>query len=1060
MTLKTERAFNAEPSVPLLADRPVLHDPLRTEINRNYRADEADVVKSLLEKIHLTKKSQTKIQHSATELVKEIRRRRTMSGSLDAFMHEYDLSSEEGVMLMCLSEAFLRIPDLATADKLIADKIGGADWEKHLGESHSVFVNASTWALVLTGQVIHLQDYADKPLNTILKKLSANLGDPLIRQSVAQGMRIIARQFVLGRTIDEALRRAQTRIQQGYSYSFDMLGEAAHTSADAETYFQAYRNAITKIGAATHADDIKSRPGISIKLSALHPRYEFSQHGRVMRELLPRIIELARMAKQAAISLTLDAEEADRLDLSFDILEAIMADDTLNGWNGLGLALQAYQKRAFPAIEWLEQLTKKNHRHLMVRLVKGAYWDTEIKHAQQAGLDGYPVFTRKINTDVSYLACAQRLLAADGLIYPQFASHNAHTVAAVMEMAGDQRDYEFQRLHGMGATLYEQLVGKNKSPRCRIYAPVGSHGDLLPYLVRRLLENGANTSFINRIVDDKLPIEKIVEDPVEAIGKLKTISHPKIPLPGELFKPQRENSKGLDLSDRQTLRALQQDLEASFKQPYQATPIIAGENITGKSASIYDPANSNRIVGSIVNTCREEIIKAVNVAAESATGWDKIAAEKRARYLERIAELYQRHTPELMALVIRETGKTIADAVAEVREAVDFCRYYAFRCRAEFASPMNLPGATGESNTLHLHGRGVFACISPWNFPLAIFTGQITAALAAGNSVVAKPAEQSSLVAHFATTLMHQAGIPNQVLHLLPGDGPGVGSALISQPQIAGVAFTGGFDAARMISQKLANRTGPVIPLIAETGGLNAMIVDSSALTEQVVTDVLGSAFQSAGQRCSSLRVLYLQDDIADQTIEMLIGAMQELRIGDPGLLGTDIGPVIDKDALTILEKHFTEFKQSARLVFQCTLPKNCNNGLFFAPCVFEISGIEQLQGETFGPILHIVRYAANELNAVINRINQSGYGLTLGIHSRINSTIESLTKKLKVGNIYVNRNQIGAVVGVQPFGGEGLSGTGPKAGGLHYLQRFATERVTTINTTAQGGNVSLLTLT
>lgn len=1056
--------------ISFLADTTYSRDPLRVAITRQYRADETIIVKSLQETMQLSAQQQQRITQHAIKLVKIIRKSRLTRGGLDAFMHEYDLSNKEGVLLMCLAESLMRIPDECTTKKLIADKIGGANWEKHLGKSHSVFTNASTWALMLTGKIIQPEIDDNKPLSHILESLSKKIGEPLVRKSVNQGMRIIARQFVLGSSIKKAIQRASPWQQNGYTFSYDMLGEEAHTTEDAKRYFHAYQDAILQLGSRFdgqkkehHTDNIQKLPGVSIKLSALHQRYEYSQRERILKELLPILKVLAELAKQNNILLTIDAEEADRLELSFDLLEALLDDTTLKNWNGLGIALQAYQKRAFPAIEWLQQLSTMHNIPLHIRLVKGAYWDSEIKRAQQLGLNAYPVFTRKVNTDISYLACAKRLLATSPLIYPQFATHNAQTVATILEFSNQKpsnKKFEFQRLQGMGESLFDALINNKitKKPiNCRIYAPVGKHHNLLPYLVRRLLENGANTSFINRVQDDQLAVEKIVQDPLQFVKKLPSIPHPDIPLPGDLFQPDRINSKGLDLSDTSRLYKLKRDIQGVFQTPYFATSLFYETPRYTEIIEATNPANKKDVVGSFANSNKKDVINALKNSAIASAKWDKLATESRATLLQKIADLYEKNHLELIALLVRESGKTIVDALSEVREAVDFCRYYAHQCLQNLQSPIELRGTTGEINTLRWHARGVFACISPWNFPLAIFTGQITAALVTGNTVIAKPASQSPLISHFACELMYQAGIPRDVLQLVIGKGSTIGTTLVTHDSLAGVAFTGGFKTAQQIQHNLANRKRAILPFIAETGGINAMIVDSSALTEQVVTDVIQSAFSSAGQRCSALRILYLQNDIADKTITMLVGAMKELSIGDPCLLKTDIGPVITQNSKSELEEYIKRYK--GQLVYQTQLPESCNHGSFVAPCIIQVDNIKQLGGEKFGPILHICRYPTESLEQVVNDINKSGYGLTLGIHSRINKVIDYLTTHLKIGNTYVNRNQIGAVVGSQPFGGEGLSGTGPKAGGPHYLQRFMTERVVTINTTAQGGDISLLSL-
>jgi RHH-type proline utilization regulon transcriptional repressor/proline dehydrogenase/delta 1-pyrroline-5-carboxylate dehydrogenase len=1034
--------------------------PTRDAIAAWHRRDETEVVDRLLDAAHLEEETLDRIAQRARGLVSEVRKHRIGKGGIDAFMQEYELSSQEGVVLMCLAEALLRIPDQETADALIRDKLGPADWEQHVGNSESVFVNASTWALMLTGRVVSLHDYRDRSVKSVLGRLVNRLGEPMIRQSVTQGMRILGRQFVMGRTVEEALERGADDEKRGYRHSFDMLGEAAHTEADAKRYFDAYNAAIAAIGKHAAGRGPIEASEISVKLSALHPRYEFGQRERVMTELKPRLMALATHAREVDIGFTVDAEEADRLELSFDIIASIFRDDALKGWEGFGLALQAYQKRAYPAVEWLAELAREKGRRLTLRLVKGAYWDSEIKLAQEGGHEGYTVFTRKAATDVSYLACARRILSHADAFYAQFATHNAHTLAAVMEMAGQRRDYEFQRLHGMGEALYEQVVGSDRQDiACRIYAPVGSHEDLLPYLVRRLLENGSNTSFVNRIVDESAPLDEIIADPLERMRGQSIKPHPRIPVPPDIYQPERRNARGIDVSDETVLLPLDADMVSALQREWHAKPLVGGVIQVGEQQPVLDPADRQREVGTVTFADAGHVNAAMEVAARAAPGWDATDAEERARALELTAELMERDMAVLMALAVREAGKTIPDAVAEVREAVDFCRYYASRCRGDFAAPMSLPGPTGERNELSLHGRGVFACISPWNFPLAIFAGQVTAALAAGNAVVAKPAEQTPLIAHHAVSLMHEAGVPVDVLQLLPGDGQRVGAPLVDHPLISGVAFTGSTETARAIHMALAAKSGPIVPLIAETGGQNAMIVDSSALPEQVVTDTIASAFQSAGQRCSALRVLYLQSDIAGKTIDMLTGAMAELKIGDPALLHTDVGPVIDAAALEVLESHAARMTKESTLIYECALGSECAGGTFFAPRAFEIGSIGQLEREVFGPVLHVIRFRADELDAVIDDINATGYGLTVGVHSRIDGTVEHIVDRMSVGNAYVNRNQIGAVVGVQPFGGEGLSGAGPKAGGPRYLYRFATERSLCVNTTAQGGNTSLMSL-
>ena len=1033
--------------------------PLRAAIRASCLIDETEAVTRILASAETPPAMRNRIGDRARGLVAAVRSERLGKGGIDAFLHEYALSSPEGVALLCLAEALLRGPDAETVDRLIRDKIGEANWERHLGRSESIFVNASTWALMLTGRLLQ-SERGRHDLRGALRRFVARSGEPVVRQAVTAAMRILGRQFVIGRTIAEAVERAHEPERHSYRHSYDMLGEAARTAADAARYFTAYDEAIGAIGRSAAASGAAEAPGISVKLSALHPRYEMTQRDRVLSEMPPLLLDLARHAKQAGIGFTIDAEEADRLELSLDLVKTLALAPDLAGWEGLGLAVQAYQKRALPVIEWLADLARRSGRRLMVRLVKGAYWDSEIKRTQERGLDGYPVYTRKVATDVSYLACAGRLLGHGEVFYPQFATHNAHTVAAVLEMAGERRDYEFQRLHGMGEALYDQIVGPDKMDRpCRIYAPVGSHEDLLPYLVRRLLENGANTSFVNRIFDDEQPIDEIIADPIARLARLPVKPHPRIPLPRNLYGAERKNSRGLDLNDPPALAALREGLSAALCHSWKAAPIIGGIEPAGAAEPVLDPSDHRRRIGEVVSAGPAHIDRALARAVAGTPSWDGRPAGERAGLLEAAAELYEDRMAALMALIIREGGRTIPAALSEVREAIDYLRYYAVRGRADFSGPERLPGPAGERNEIELRGRGVFACISPWNFPLAIFTGQIAAALAAGNAAIAKPAEQTPLIAAAAVRLLHEAGIPGDVLHLLPGTGEAVGAPLVADPRIAGVAFTGSTETARRINLDLARRPGPIVPLIAETGGQNAMIVDSSALAEQVVADVLVSAFDSAGQRCSAARLLYVQADIADRLLAMLAGAMAELTIGDPGLIATDVGPVIDAAAREALERHMARMEREGRLIYRCALPSGTGHGTYFAPQAFEIDSVARLDGEVFGPILHVLRWRADRLDAVIDEIAATGYGLTLGIHSRIDETVRHILGRLRVGNSYVNRSMIGAVVGVQPFGGEGLSGTGPKAGGPRYLHRFATERTVSVDTTAAGGNASLLSM-
>lgn len=1033
---------------------------LREAITKAYRQNENEMVEYCLQQAQLPADMLQHIEMKAKELVKTIREKKASKTGLDAFLRQYDLSNEEGIALMCLAEALLRIPDKTTADRLIKDKILSATWQAHAGKSDSMFVNAATWGLMLTGKVYSWDELQTRNLFTSLKKLTLKSGEPFIRKSVNYAMKILGHQFVMGRTISEAIKRSAKNQKLGYRFSYDMLGEAARTLDDAKRYFDDYKNAIITVGQAAQNQGPIVSSGISVKLSALHPRYEFAQYDTVIKELLPRLRDLALLAKQYNIGLTIDAEEANRLDISLDLIESIFTDPALADWEGFGLAVQAYQKRALFVIDWLADVAQRTGKRWMIRLIKGAYWDSEIKNSQELGLSGYPVFTRKASTDVCYIACIKRILQYRDAFYPQFATHNAYSVATVLELMGDDRDFEFQCLHGMGKDLYDEVVPKEcYNIPCRIYAPVGSHEDLLPYLVRRLLENGANSSFVNRIVDETAPIEELIADPVASIAALQSKPHPKIPLPKNLYGKTRENSEGLDLSNYKVLQQLKQEMEKATEQPWQAMPLtysnIASRNTT---VPVYDPSNNERNVGNVLNSDEDTVEQAIMNAVVAKDRWVQVDVEQRAQCLLKAAELFEDNRSTLMAMAIREGGKTIPDAIAEVREAVDFCRYYAEQARLHL-TPVELPGPTGEKNVLHYHGRGIIVCISPWNFPLAIFTGQIVAALVAGNVVLAKPAEQTPLIAAYAIQLLHDAGIPKDVLQLLPGDGATVGGKLVASEHIAGVMFTGSTETAQLINKTLAKREGAIIPLIAETGGQNAMIVDSSALPEQVVADVMVSAFGSAGQRCSALRVLFIQNDVASKIITMLKGAMQQLKVGDPALLSTDVGPVIDKEAQTMLQKHIDNMTKNYRLIYQVELPSKCRQGTYIPPTAVEIDSISDLEREVFGPVLHVVRYHGHELDKVIDHINQTGYGLTLGIHTRITEVSSYIQKRVRVGNIYVNRGMTGAVVGVQPFGGEGLSGTGPKAGGPNYLHRLSVERCTSVNTTAAGGNATLMSL-
>lgn len=1034
------------------------------QINRHYLGDEQKIVIERADRARLDREQQQRVAAQARQLVDGVRDNQIERSGLDAFLRQYDLSSQEGVILMCLAEALLRIPDDVTADKLIADKIARGDWASHLGTAESLFVNASTWGLMLTGRIVRPGDDDLHDPRSFIARIAGRLGEPVLRTAFRQAMRIMGHQFVMGRTIAEALERSKTPEHRLYRHSFDMLGESALTEVDALRYLDAYHKAIRQVAATVERGaSIESAPSISVKLSALFPRYEFTQRERVLEVLAPRLLELAVAARDGNIALTVDAEEAERLELSLELIEYVARSPQLAGWQGFGLAVQAYQKRAFDVVCWLIALARSTGRRLNVRLVKGAYWDSEIKRAQERGLAGYPVFTRKINTDVSYIACAREMFAAQGVIYPQFATHNAQTVATIMELSrtdGAGHQFEFQRLHGMGEDLYAQVVGDNKlGVPCRIYAPVGSHEELLPYLVRRLLENGANTSFVNRIVDADTAVDEIVRDPVSEVDALQRKAHPKIPLPRDLYGPQRLNSRGVNIADPAQLDALLAGIRQANAIGWTAAPIVSGKRVAGQSHTVTNPANRAEIIGTVTVADAAAVDAAITAAVQAQPAWNATEAGERSSILLQAGDLFEKHLPELVAYCIREGGRSIPDSISEVREAIDFLRYYAQRAQADFAQGLQLPGPTGESNELWLHGRGVFVCISPWNFPLAIFTGQVAAALAAGNAVIAKPAEQTPLIAVRAIELLLEAGVPADVLHFMPGDGGTVGARAVADPRIAGVAFTGSTETAQAINRSLANRSGPIPVLIAETGGQNALIADSSALPEQIVLDVVQSGFNSAGQRCSALRALFVQEEIAPRVLELLAGYMDELRIGDPAQIATDVGPVIDEPSRDMLVTHARAITQKAPWQHACSLGAEHDRGTFVAPVAVEINSLAQLTREVFGPIVHVIRYKASQLDEVIDAINTTGYGLTLGIHTRVDATARYIASRVRSGNVYVNRNMIGAVVGVQPFGGRGLSGTGPKAGGPYYLHRFATEQTITINTAAIGGNASLLTM-
>ena len=1008
---------------------------LRQAITSAYRRDEAECLAPLLQAATLDEPTRASIRGTAGTLVSCLRTTPRGNG-VEGLVQEYSLSSEEGVALMCLAEALLRIPDDATRDALIRDKIADGNWRAHLGGGKSLFTNAATWGLVITGKLTSSVD--DRGLGAALARLVARAGEPVIRRGVDLAMRMMGEQFVSGETIDEALKRARALEVKGFRHSYDMLGEGATTAADADRYFADYERAIHAIGKASDGRGIYEGPGISIKLSALHPRYARAQAHRIMDELLPRVRELARLAKRYDIGLNIDAEEADRLELSLDLLESLAVDADLAGWNGLGFVVQGYGKRCPFVIDWIIDLARRAGRRIMVRLVKGAYWDAEIKRAQVDGLEDFPVYTRKVHTDVAYIACARKLLTAPDAVFPQFATHNAQTLATIYHLAGPDFDagkYEFQCLHGMGEPLYAQVVGKAKLDRpCRIYAPVGTHETLLAYLVRRLLENGANSSFVNRIADSAVPIEELISDPADHI---RAVPHPgahndRIALPANLY-PDRRNSTGIDLSDEAALKELAQALRESTTIEWKAAPTFG----VGSVRPVVNPADHEDVVGTVADASAAQATAAVALAAAST--WPETAVIDRAAMLDRAADAMQARMPILLGLIVREAGKSVANAIAEVREAIDFLRYYAVQARATFgANPRPL---------------GPVVCISPWNFPLAIFTGQVAAALVAGNPVLAKPAEETPLIAAEAVRLLHEAGVPADALQLLPGDGT-IGAALVAAPGTAGVIFTGSTEVARLIQRQLATRLSPAgrpIPLIAETGGQNAMIVDSSALAEQVVADVIASAFDSAGQRCSALRILCLQEEIADRTLSMLKGALKELSIGRTDALKVDIGPVITAEARAMIDQHIDAMRRSGAAVEQQAFPAEAANGTFVAPTIIEITDISRLTREVFGPVLHVVRYRRDQLDALIDAINATGYGLTFGLHTRLDETVAQVTSRIKAGNLYVNRNVIGAIVGVQPFGGRGLSGTGPKAGGPLYLRRLADHSPAFAAPTGQG---------
>jgi RHH-type proline utilization regulon transcriptional repressor/proline dehydrogenase/delta 1-pyrroline-5-carboxylate dehydrogenase len=1031
-------------------------ESLRQSMREHGAWTEEKAVTRLLHRLELTGGARHRAVTVAMALVAGARARRDERPFLDAFLQQFGLSNQEGIALMCIAEALLRIPDDATADRLIAEQLATGDWSSHSGRSESLFVNASTWGLMLTGGILDLDPSIKADAAGWIKKLTRKAGEPLVRLAVRRAMRIIGGEFVVGRTIEEAQERSGREPDVGLC-SFDMLGEGARTRHDAARYLKSYEHAIDVIGAAVQGRAPHEASSISIKLSALEPRYSLLQHDRVMTRLVPQVLNLARRAAALGVQLTIDAEEADRLDLSLDVIDALAADAQTRSWPGLGLAVQAYGKRALDVIDWTAATARAHARRMTIRLVKGAYWDSEIKRSQERGLDGYPVYTRKITTDVSYLSCAGCLFGHGDVILPQFATHNAHSIASILELAPPGASYEFQRLHGMGRLLYAEAARQVADfPRVRVYAPVGEHKDLLAYLVRRLLENGANTSFVNRFMDEEVPVADIVRDPITELERCEVYAHPRLAVPRALYAGRR-NSAGVDLGAPPVLDDLSRALRSRRGTLYRAGPLVAGMADPGVLQAVTNPADRREHVGDCRDASPAQIAAAFVAAAAAQREWNDAGGAARAERLEVVSDLLEKHHLDFHDLLVREAGKTVPDAIAEVREAVDFCRYYALQARQQFSGAARLEGPTGELNELSLHGRGVFACISPWNFPLAIFAGQVTAALAAGNAVVAKPAEPTPLIAWRFIGLLHEAGIAPELAQMVPSPGRLFGDVAFGHPALSGVAMTGSTATALTINRALAARPGAIIPLIAETGGLNAMIVDSTALPEQVIDDVVNSAFMSAGQRCSALRLLFLQEDVADTMIDMLAGAMDELVIGDPAELGTDVGPVITSAAAEGLTRHVERMRIEARIIKACRLDESHAHGSFVAPHLIELNCAAQLTREEFGPILHVVRYRAADIQRVLAAIRSSHYGLTLGVQTRLESFWRDVFASTSVGNTYVNRNMIGAVVGVQPFGGNGLSGTGPKAGGPHYLSRFANERTLTVNTTATGGNAALL---
>ncbi len=1021
--------------------------------NAPYAPDDGVFLTALCHDIALDKKALSRIEADAESLITGIRSRAGKIGGLEDFLRDYALSTREGLALMVLAEALLRIPDSATQEKLIEDKLGEGAWDNKKS-ADTWFVSMATWGLGISSRIVHSGDNPD----SILGGLTRRLGMPAIREATKQAMHFMGHQFVLGETIDKALSKAASHGAGNYRYSFDMLGEGARTQKDAERYFDAYRKAIRAIGGKSGNRPLPDRAGISVKLSALHPRYHAVQHQRVMREVVPRLIELAIEARRFDLNFTVDAEECDRLEISLDVIAETFRDNRLANWDGFGMAIQAYHKRALAVIDWADELAKSCGRKMMVRLVKGAYWDTEVKHSQELGVADFPVFTRKPATDVCYRACAEKLLEKRDRLYPQFATHNALTVATILAMAGNHQGFEFQRLHGMGESLYE-IITEERGVPCRIYAPVGGHSDLLAYLVRRLLENGANSSFVTLVSDPNVPVADLLQHPEDKIRYGRHTRHAEITLPDALF-PRRKNSRGLEFGNKADLDALVEGVASFNTREYEASSLIDGESCGSGDHGVISPVDGRDIVGTAQFAGAAEVEKAMAAAASAQPAWNRHKVEFRAHMLETMADLLEENRDQIVSLLAREAGKTLDDGIAEIREAVDFCRYYAVGARDKQGNVQFLPGPSGEENRYALHGRGTFVCISPWNFPLAIFLGQISAALVSGNCVIAKPAEATNLIAHFATNLFHQAGVPKDVLQLLLGKGSEIGAALVDHPDVAGVAFTGSTATAKAINRMLAAKDGPIVPFIAETGGINAMIADASALPEQLSDDVMMSAFRSAGQRCSALRLLCVQEDVADKVIAMIKGAAMELKPGDPALPASDLGPVIDQSAQEKIMSHVEKMRAGNKLSYSGEAPNGAlAAGHWVPPQIIELNSVDELNEEIFGPVLHIVRWKPNKLGQLLDQISDKGFGLTLGIHSRIDAFARTVSERLLHGNIYINRNIIGAIVGSQPFGGSGLSGTGPKAGGPHYLSRFMREQHISENTAAAGGNASLLVL-